>query len=608
MDPHEILKDMLTVIQKCAGDMSEMLQQSADKAADLLHTHGFSIYLLQDPRLGYGKLKIVAGGGPIGKALLDNGSVYYVPRRDAFTRRPSLDTPVANLDWEEEVRLIENGKLAMGITACVARTGQRETLTNLPDQAGMPRVYEHPEHRGKYEDSQGEKCTSIIVDCLRDSCGSIIGVVKAENRISALGFGPDDEKAFDAINTVIQIGLVPFENELSYRATFGDGFAGWIAERIQPREIEGKRNKRVAKFLLDFFRKVQTSDIRGLGKIYESVYGVGKNIGGVLELPESLLEALSRIQAIYEPLLGTDVRYREHFIHQFHVFALGYAILNSNKVVKTSVVGSLGIDRDMDEAVGCWFMAAMFHDLAYMIQRIPQWLGTFLRETFGEEEAEEVGRQTRGVGFSFDWGDLFSLRDYAYHRGNLMPHVVMKLGLTPSERASLETRVNRMLFESQDHALFSALVLMNKMGVGLHNTEPDQRRYELIKEAALAIALHSPRMSGVVRGVKNVLLAFNWSPLAFLLMFCDNAQEWGRPSGLWSHNPAQSLRTELRKIETDPHVRIELSYSNVTDDLATEIGNRKNDWVIDKAMTPGLAMSITAFDVERGGILLNLDY
>lgn len=610
MEPHKILIPLFSTIQKYSDDMPEMLNQFADTAASLLDSDGFSIYLLEDRSLSYGKLKIVAGGGPIGKKLLANGSFYYVPRREPFMRQqpPYHCGRVADLTWDEEVALIEGGKLAMGITACVARDGRRVARTNLPDQAGAPTVYDHPEHRGKYETAQGAKCISIIMDCIRDSRGSIIGVVKAENKTSGLGFRPDDEKVFDIILTAIQIGMIPFEKALSYRYTFGDRFTAWIVERIGAWGIEGKRNLKIAEILLDFSKKVQARDIRGLGMIYASVYEAGQNMIRVLELPADLLEALVRIQAIYEPLLGADVRYREHFIHQFHVFALGYTILNSNRVVRSSVLRSLGIGTDMDEAVRYWFVAAMFHDLAYVIQKIPEWLGTFLREAFGEETTEENDSQTRKVGFSLDWGDLFSLQSYEYHRGNLIAHAATRLALTPSERASLEAKVNRLLFDFQDHALFSALIMMNKMGLGLGDTETDQRQYALVKEAALAIALHSQRVSDLVRGIKNVLLPFNCSPLAFLLMFCDNAQEWGRPSGLWSGRSTEGLRMELSAIETDRDIRIVLNYSNVSRKLATEIGGREENWCLDEDTKCEMRMSITAYDAERKGKLLDRNY
>ena len=72
-----------------------------------------------------------------------------------------------------------------------------------------------------------------------------------------------------------------------------------------------------------------------------------------------IIEDLER----FESLLRMDIRYRDHFIHQFQVFLLGYYMINHSGNLQNLLVeylkekGYSGSDEDLlDPVITCWFL------------------------------------------------------------------------------------------------------------------------------------------------------------------------------------------------------------------------------------------------------------
>jgi len=62
--------------------------------------------------------------------------------------------------------------------------------------------------------------------------------------------------------------------------------------------------------------------------------------------------------------------YRDHFIHSFHVFCLGYYILNQwriddNEIMPLDIIGTDKENLDLKK----WFLTAIFHDVGYPAQK-----------------------------------------------------------------------------------------------------------------------------------------------------------------------------------------------------------------------------------------------
>lgn len=291
------------------------------------------------------------------------------------------------------------------------------------------------------------------------------------------------------------------------------------------------KNKEVAEELRNFAEYVSKWNIPGIDKIYKKVIEVTKEIIRKLELSDEGIEIVENIESRFETLLATDIYYREHFVHQFQVFQVGYYIINKNKRIQDALVGYLrekGCSGDekkvLDDVIKCWFLTSMFHDLAYSTERIPIWLPDYLKTIFlPTSDSEEIPYI-----FSFD---ISRVGKYDYSKAELINLIGDKLKLSNGERPALYRHINDFLLEQKNHGILSALILLNRL-------EFEDDTNKLINyEAALSIAFHTKDVYELhtrneyinSRSSRGFKLTFDAFPFAFLLMFCDNAQEWGRP-------------------------------------------------------------------------------
>jgi hypothetical protein len=126
------------------------------------------------------------------------------------------------------------------------------------------------------------------------------------------------------------------------------------------------------------------------------------------------------------------------------------------------------------------------------------------------------------------------MEDYEYHKNEMIDLLIKKLA--PLESSSLKKRIPELrrriteLLIKQDHGLWGALILLNRLNPQSTKKEGNVKPYKYSYESALAVALHNDRVYEEIWDLKSEVLTFKDIPFAFLLMFCDSAQEWGRPS------------------------------------------------------------------------------
>ena len=281
-------------------------------------------------------------------------------------------------------------------------------------------------------------------------------------------------------------------------------------------------------------------------------------------------------------------------MHQFQVFMLGYCIINKNKQIQDLLAEYLrrkGLSDKapnllMDDVITCWFLASVFHDLASSIERINRWLGSFFGTVFPPPPAHQISEKPeellRKMQLTIPWGNIFSIYD------GIFDYYKTKLSKLIFEQALLETRevsddiinrkliglLNESMIESQDHGLYAGLIL-------LHITEDESN--QIVNEASLAIALHSPRVYKKLHmrlreldGIEK--LDPKDFPFAFLLVFCDNAQQWGRPQMKKMVEDIEIKITDL-KIDEYGNVVVQLDYSRpVTDTVLQKIREPWDFW------------------------------
>ena len=243
-------------------------------------------------------------------------------------------------------------------------------------------------------------------------------------------------------------------------------------------------------------------------------------------------------------------RYRDHYIHQLQVFYLGLLIIDilidNNKIKYQNGFPDLA-----------WLLAASFHDYAHPIEKYDDFVCFFVN---------------RCLGTKADWSFL-GLKNY-YHEQSFSSDIEHVLSsLTKCFRAEdfqgesgtdnhnkIRQFFYREITKEKNHGLIASLGLLKKF---INNSKTEFSN--VLLPAAVAIALHDDEICQTLHGViKNNMnpegtlvqklaplqeISFEVQPLAFLLILCDNIQDWGRHFRYEKlEKPLRAANIRLKKI------------------------------------------------------------
>jgi len=178
-----------------------------------------------------------------------------------------------------------------------------------------------------------------------------------------------------------------------------------------------------------------------------------------LEYPE--------FQKDFEPVLLLNPRYRDHFLHQLHVFLLGCYIID--KLYDDESISAFE-QKFGNPIEDIWLFASSYHDYNYNIQNYDEWINTFFKKTlFLNENPSRLKLD-----------ECYVKEDYMFKTKELCE----AFGLNVDKTTLLffyEKIINK-----KNHGLLGALSLLKLFD---QNYPPKIKRESLIK-AARAIALH----------------------------------------------------------------------------------------------------------------------
>lgn len=472
------------------------------------------------------------------------------------------------------IDLVEKGELPMGLTAYTIK--HKELMPALHGTE----IWEHPEWRGSYWGIH-EICTSLVqVPLLKKHDGEILGMIKIENHklsdsIRKLNtFNKSKVYCFTdkhkEILTILADSVVTAIQNILYKAdTYKKIYGTEILKKIDELEIESPQiNKEIQRQLKEFYSRleIEIEDIGGIDRIYNKVTRLVSDIAQVLNLYEAL-DIIDNIGPAFEPLLGTDVQYREHFIHQFQVFLLGYYLINKKSSLRKKLINHLqniNPNYNLEDVLKVWFITSMFHDFSYSVGKMEGWLKNyFLRVAVPSK-------------FQIMWADIFA--HYEVEKINLIELISYNSDKPKDEIANI---IKDTFIEEHDHGVMSGLMLMDIL---------DEIEDVLLKEACCAIALHTETVYSKLGKLK-----IDQFPFAFLLVFCDNAQEWGRPV-MMSLIPHVDVKLEDIIITEDSRVEIKLRYQKLTSEqkriIETNIAPLTKYWY----SKPSLKFSIKLYE------------
>jgi len=419
----------------------------------------------------------------------------------------------------------------------------KEGLTAYIARANKPVILNSGEEINKHESTAhlntdfdiAPNCTMLIGFPLVDENRKVIGVLKVENydaewtahrRLAGKKYDytkssrevKEASRCLPLLVMLIKSSKIYFSKN-SYEELFKGINLLEVLKSVEPPLDE--INKKICDATLHLFFVLKRKEYIGHEEILDRITKYVKEVSKYLELTEeeikSFDEFLEEFKTHEELLLYGLDDFRDHFMHQFHVFVSGYIIINKLGVkefrsrIQDNMRQALKPDIKISETdvLRIWFLTAFYHDYAYILEKMDAELSDF----FGK-----ILRYPFSV--DFNWQQLLKEESKSLkYLIELLKYFVSPKG---TNKETLLRNYLDAIIETHDHGVLSALLLRE------YYSKSTQRRINECLYAALAISLHTKNvyknlMEGNVRRI-----SFESFPIAFLLAFCDTAQSFGR--------------------------------------------------------------------------------
>jgi len=276
----------------------------------------------------------------------------------------------------------------------------------------------------------------------------------------------------------------------------------------------------------------------------------------------------------FEPILQKNKYYRDHFIHSFNVFLLGYYIINKMREVFPD---EDHFGKNDDNINLTWMLTSTFHDVAYPIQETESWLNGLFEKFLGVKPS-----------FPINIGQILPIIYIDFMRLLSKYHARTARGvLENDEFLTIDWHFYNELgseLTKKNHGVIGALMLCHRMAIRegflkRHVDRNDERNpWNFLKN-------HMPACHAIsVHALESIRVPFKKFPFAYLLILCDELQDWGRPS-----KKANKDTIKLREVticgEDIPEIRVGISCSSMRKD--------RLDKVIDKRLYNGNVINLT---------------
>ena len=288
--------------------------------------------------------------------------------------------------------------------------------------------------------------------------------------------------------------------------------------------------------LVEFADKYEPTTFGSLEEEYGIVFETTRlmlesSFGGALS---DSLQKMMRGE-LAAPLL--DETYRDHFIHPFQDFVLGLIILDYYHSSFRNWYSDALCSVPASDLETCWLLSTIFHDKARPLR------------VFGRQMEELRGPFIpTGIGYETTYAGLISSAFEHLKSGHRLET------WAPSTQA-IRSQLSLLLIEHAnkgDHGVLGGFALLEQVRRARGS---EQRIAPVEIMSALSIVLHNqdPRQDFISNSILPI--AMETFPIPGLLLYCDAAQEWGRPQRY--SNP----ETFLVDLDLQPdRVRCEVSF------------------------------------------------
>ncbi len=286
---------------------------------------------------------------------------------------------------------------------------------------------------------------------------------------------------------------------------------------------------------------------------------------GAISNEDNTLLDLVKIMKKYEKYTGELIKkQRDHFIHSVNVFLLGLAIYSQNwtyraffqnYIKRSKYVNYYKInetDFSHEEFLYRWGIASLFHDIGYPV------------EIVGKQMEKFINDSVKSISFSYDVNTAIEFKDFnefntirridhdfaddfvkcypeakfldLFKPTDLMAFKIKK-DFVDIDLNNLKKHLNKfieIMGESGfiDHGFFSSILVLNSYGYLIQKFSKNYNFFFYpIVDSATAILLHNYYRNVLMKkdgDFKLGKLSPIKSPLSFLLILCDELQEWNR--------------------------------------------------------------------------------
>ena len=231
-------------------------------------------------------------------------------------------------------------------------------------------------------------------------------------------------------------------------------------------------------------------------------------------------------------LYGTDDHYRDHVEHVLQVWAIGISLLrhhsfsmNDDYHISNNIDYNFQLKENRTKTItksefwSMWTIISLCHDLGYPIEKTSKInkQAKKIISYFGNINFNELN-------YSFDIFNTFLLDKYL--------NIISSKASIPEQITIIQTKYHDKISKSLEdykHGVFSGLLLFKNLTYFLETdyhlgenelSEEDLRQFFIRKEILRAIAIHTcPK-----------IYHLRFDKLSFLLILCDELQEWNRPT------------------------------------------------------------------------------
>ncbi len=286
------------------------------------------------------------------------------------------------------------------------------------------------------------------------------------------------------------------------------------------------------------------------------------NVIKIVKEPNTLLDLVKTMKK-YEESTGDLIdKQRDHFIHSVNVFLLGLAIYAQNSKYReffkayilrspyTKYYRLENGDFSNEEFLYRWGVASLFHDIGYPVEIIGKQLKKFIND--GVRSISPAYDADTAIDFK-DFNDFNTIvkmdPNFADEFTKIYPEAKFLNLFKPTDIIAhkiatdfqdvnvkdLTKHLDNFVYSMGemgfiDHGFFSCILVLNSYGylIQKYAKNHDFFFYPIV-DSATAILLHNYYRNVLQKNPFNLKeLHPSQSPLAFMLILCDELQEWNR--------------------------------------------------------------------------------